>query len=163
FIDIQGLRGKGKLGLVLAPVRLVRALWQSLQVLRELQPAVVLGAGGYVTGPGGVAAWLRRIPLVIHEQNAVVGTTNRLLAHIARRATGNPVREHIFRVPPLIWDGLRQPRLLVLGGSLGALPLNNLLPLALALLPAGQRPQIRHQCGRQHVDDTRQAYAAVGV
>src|SRR5690606_18822032 len=79
----------------------------------------------------------------------------------ARRTTGNPVREHIFQVPPLIWDGLRQPRLLVLGGSLGALPLNKLLPLALALLPAGQRPQIRHQCGRQHVDDTRQAYVAV--
>ena len=179
YVDIQGLRGKGKLDLLLAPVRLVRALWQSLKVIGELDPVLVLGAGGYVTGPGGVAAWLRRIPLVIHEQNAVVGTTNRLLARIAdrrcegfdnsfapgaaRRTTGNPVREQIFAVPPLVWDGLRQPRLLVLGGSLGALPLNKLLPLALALLPAGQRPQVRHQCGQQHVDAARQAYAAVGV
>lgn len=178
-IDIQGLRGKGKLDLLLAPVRLVRALWQSFKLIRELQPVCVLGAGGYVTGPGGVAAWLLRIPLVIHEQNAVVGTTNRLLARIAdrrcegfegsfaagaaRRSTGNPVREHIFQVPALVWDGLRQPRLLVLGGSLGALPLNKLLPLALALLPAGQRPQVRHQCGKQHVEAARQAYAAVGV
>ena len=179
FIDIQGLRGKGKLDLLKAPVRLLRALWQSLKVIRELQPVLVLGAGGYVTGPGGVAAWLQRIPLVIHEQNAVAGTTNRLLAKIADRrcqgfedsfapgaalrTTGNPVREHIFQVPALVWDGLRQPRLLVLGGSLGALPLNKLLPLALALLPAGQRPQVRHQCGQQHVEAARQAYAAVGV
>ena len=178
-IDIQGLRGKSKLDLIKAPVRLLRALWQSLRVIRELKPVCVLGAGGYVTGPGGVAAWIRRIPLVIHEQNAVVGTTNRLLAKIAdrrcegfegsfaagagRRSTGNPVRSHIFDVPELVWDGLRQPRLLVLGGSLGALPLNKMLPLALALLPAGQRPQVRHQCGKQHVEAARQAYAAVGV
>ena len=109
----------------------------------------------------------------------MAGTTNRLLARIAdrrcegfdnsfapgaaRRTTGNPVREHIFQVPALVWDGLRQPRLLVLGGSLGAAPLNKLLPLALALLPAGQRPQVRHQCGKQHVAAARQAYAAVGV
>src|SRR5690606_10956273 len=85
YVDIQSLRGKGKLDLLLAPVRLVRALWQSLKVIGELEPVLVLGAGGYVTGPGGVAAWLRRIPLVIHEQNAVVGTTNRLLARIADR------------------------------------------------------------------------------
>ena len=178
-IDIQGLRGKGKLGLLLAPARLARALWQSLKLLHELEPVCVLGAGGYVTGPGGVAAWLRRVPLVIHEQNAVTGTTNRLLARLAarrcegffgsfapgaaRRTTGNPVRDHIFQVPALVWDGLRQPRLLVLGGSLGAQPLNQILPLALALLPAGQRPQVRHQCGKQHLEATQQAYTAVGV
>src|SRR5690554_3231202 len=179
YIDIQGLRGKGKAGLLKAPVRLLRALSQSLKVVRQLQPVCVLGAGGYVTGPGGVAAWLRRIPLVIHEQNAVVGTTNRLLANIAarrcegfdgsfapsakRRSTGNPVREDIFAVPPMSWDGSRSPRLLVLGGSLGALPLNRLLPDALAQLPADQRPQVRHQCGKQHVEAAREAYTSAGV
>lgn len=179
YIDIQGLRGKGKAGLLKAPVRLLRALNQSLKVVRQLQPVCVLGAGGYVTGPGGVAAWLRRIPLVIHEQNAVVGTTNRLLANIAarrcegfdgsfapsaeRRSTGNPVREDIFAVPPMSWDGTRPPRLLVLGGSLGALPLNRLLPEALAQLPADQRPQVRHQCGKQHVAAAQEAYTNAGV
>ena len=179
YIDIQGLRGKGKAGLLKAPVRLLRALNQSLKVVRQLQPICVLGAGGYVTGPGGVAAWLRRIPLVIHEQNAVVGTTNRLLAKIAarrcegfdgsfkpgvaRRSTGNPVRNEIFAVPPMVWDGSRPPRLLVLGGSLGALPLNRLLPEALAQLPAELRPQVRHQCGKQHVSAACEAYAAAGV
>lgn len=179
YIDIQGLRGKGKAGLLKAPVRLLRALWQSLAVVRELQPVCVLGAGGYVTGPGGLAAWLRRVPLVIHEQNAVVGTTNRLLAKLAvrrcegfdgsfangaeRRSTGNPVRNDIFAVPPMTWDGSRAPRLLVLGGSLGALPLNKLLPEALALLPAEQRPQVRHQCGKQHVAAAGQAYVESGI
>lgn len=179
YIDIQGLRGKGKAGLLKAPVQLLRALWQSLAILRQLHPVCVLGAGGYVTGPGGLAAWLRRIPLVIHEQNAVVGTTNRLLAKLAqrrcegfegsfaadarRRSTGNPVRAEIFQVPPLDWDGRRQPRLLVLGGSLGALPLNKLLPEALALLPPAQRPQVRHQCGKQHLQQAREGYAAAGV
>lgn len=179
YIDIQGLRGKGRAGLLKAPVRLLRALNQSLRVVRQLQPVCVLGAGGYVTGPGGVAAWLRRIPLVIHEQNAVVGTTNRLLAKIAtrrcegfddsfaagaeRRSTGNPVRPEIFAIPLMSWDGSRPPRLLVLGGSLGALPLNWLLPEALAQLPVDQRPQVRHQCGKQHVEAAREAYISTGV
>ena len=179
YIDIQGLRGKGKAGLLKAPVRLVRALWQSLAVVRQLQPVCVLGAGGYVTGPGGLAAWLKRIPLVIHEQNAVVGTTNRLLARLAtrrcegfddsfsadakRRSTGNPVRPEIFDVPALDWDGSRPARLLVLGGSLGAQPLNLLLPQALAEIPVEQRPEVRHQCGKQNLEATAQTYASAEV
>lgn len=179
YIDIQGLRGKGATGLLKAPVRLLRALWQSLQVVRQLRPVCVLGAGGYVTGPGGLAAWLSRTPLVIHEQNAVVGTTNRLLAPLAarrcegfedsfaasakRRSTGNPVRAEIFNVPAPDWNGDRSPRLLVLGGSLGAQPLNTLLPQALAKMDTEQRPEVRHQCGKQNLETTREAYADAEV
>jgi len=179
YIDIQGLRGKGRLGLLKAPVQLIRALFQSLRLLSVLEPVCVLGAGGYVTGPGGLAAWLKRIPLIIHEQNAVVGTANRLLSRVAKRhcegfpgsfadtpkrlTTGNPVREDIFQVPDMSWQENRQPRLLVLGGSLGAMPLNTLLPLAVALVDKQVRPEIWHQCGRQHVDTTTQGYQAAGV
>jgi UDP-N-acetylglucosamine--N-acetylmuramyl-(pentapeptide) pyrophosphoryl-undecaprenol N-acetylglucosamine transferase len=179
YIDIQGLRGKGRLGLLKAPVQLIRALFQSLRLLSVLEPVCVLGAGGYVTGPGGLAAWLKRIPLVIHEQNAVVGTANRLLSRVAKRhcegfagsfadtpkrlTTGNPVREDIFQVPDMSWQENRQPRLLILGGSLGAMPLNTLLPLAVALVNKQVRPEIWHQCGRQHVDTTTQGYQAAGV
>lgn len=179
YIDIQGLRGKGRLGLLKAPVQLLRALFQSLRLVSALKPVCVLGAGGYVTGPGGLAAWLKRIPLVIHEQNAVVGTSNRLLSRFARRhcegfagsfaasakrlTTGNPVREDIFRVPAMDRPGERQPRLLVLGGSLGALPLNTLLPSAVALLDETVRPEVWHQCGKLHLDLTTQSYADVGV
>lgn len=179
YIDVQGLRGKGRLGLLKAPFQLLRALFQSLRLLSVLNPVCVLGAGGYVTGPGGLAAWCKRIPLVIHEQNAVVGTSNRLLSRLAKRhcegfpgsfadtpkrlTTGNPVREEIFQAAPMHWQGDRQPRLLVLGGSLGALPLNKLLPPAVALLGEGARPDVWHQCGRQHVELTTQGYAQAGV
>lgn len=179
YIDIQGLRGKGRLGLLKAPVQILRALFQSLRLLSALKPVCVLGAGGYVTGPGGLAAWFKRIPLVIHEQNAVVGTANRLLSHLAKRhcegfrgsfadtpkriTTGNPVREDIFQVPDMRWQGDRQPRLLVLGGSLGALPLNTLLPAAVAMLDEQVRPEVWHQCGRQHVEMTTQGYQNAGV
>ncbi|WP_339846120.1 undecaprenyldiphospho-muramoylpentapeptide beta-N-acetylglucosaminyltransferase [uncultured Halopseudomonas sp.] len=179
YIDVQGLRGKGKLGLLKAPFQLLRALFQSLRLLAVLEPVCVLGAGGYVTGPGGLAAWCKRIPLIIHEQNAVVGTSNRLLSRLAKRhcegfpgsfvdtpkrlTTGNPVREEIFQVAPMSWQGERQPRLLVLGGSLGALPLNKLLPPAVSMLGAPIRPEVWHQCGRQHLEATTQGYADAGV
>lgn len=179
YIDVQGLRGKGRLGLLKAPVQLLKALFQSLRLLNVIDPVCVLGAGGYVTGPGGLAAWCKRIPLVIHEQNAVVGTSNRLLSRLALRhcegfpgsfadtpkrlTTGNPVRSEIFQVPDMDWTGDRQPRLLVLGGSLGALPLNTLLPAAVAKLEDNARPEIWHQCGRQHVDMTAQGYAQAGL
>ncbi|MEH6564175.1 MAG: undecaprenyldiphospho-muramoylpentapeptide beta-N-acetylglucosaminyltransferase [Halopseudomonas sp.] len=179
YVDIQGLRGKGALDLLKAPFRILRALRQSLKLLSDLQPVFVLGAGGYVTGPGGLAAWLRRIPLIIHEQNAVVGTANRLLSRFARRccegfagsfaaderrrSTGNPVREEIFQVPELSWNGERPLRLLVLGGSLGAMALNQLLPDALARIAPEQRPQVVHQCGKQHLLLAREAYEAAGV
>src|SRR5471032_3096648 len=116
WLSIGGLRGKGMLTLLAAPFRLARALLQALAVMRRHRPLVVVGLGGFVTGPGGVAAWLTRHPLLIHEQNAVAGFTNRCLSHLARevleafpgsfgdsvraRAIGNPVRQDISAIEP---------------------------------------------------------------
>ncbi len=178
-IEMSGLRGKGLLSLLKAPLLLAKALWQARRVLRELRPVCVLGMGGFVTGPGGWAARLAGIPLVIHEQNAVAGTANRALVPFAarvceafpdtfaasakRRTTGNPVREELFLATPRQSLAGRPARLLVLGGSLGAEPLNKLLPAALAQLPGELRPQVRHQAGRQHAEVTRARYAEAGV
>lgn len=182
LIAVSGLRGKGRLALLGAPLRLIRALWQALRVLRQVQPDCVVGMGGFVTGPGGLAAWLTRRPLVIHEQNAVAGMTNRILARFASRVleafpgsfgkavdtrcTGNPVRAEVAAIaaPQERLAGRDGAvRVLVLGGSLGAQALNTTLPLALAKLPEGQRPDVRHQCGRNREDATRAAYAEAGV
>jgi len=178
-IEIAGLRGKGLLSLLKAPLQIVKALWQARRVLRELQPVCVLGMGGFVTGPGGIAARLAGVPLIIHEQNAVAGTANRGLAPFAsrvceafpdtfassgkRRTTGNPVREELFLRAPRQTLAGRQARLLVLGGSLGAEPLNKLLPAALAQVSAELRPQIRHQAGKQHAEVTAGRYREAGV
>ena len=179
LIDVSGLRGKGKLSLLKAPFQLLRSLWQARRIVRQLQPVCVLGMGGYVTGPGGLAARLAGVPLVIHEQNAVAGTANRLLSRIAericeafpdtfkasdkRRTTGNPVREELFLETPRESLARRKPHLLVLGGSLGAEPLNKLLPAALAKLPAELRPQVFHQAGKQHAEVTAERYRNVAV
>ncbi|MCL7461525.1 undecaprenyldiphospho-muramoylpentapeptide beta-N-acetylglucosaminyltransferase [Pseudomonas sp. NW5] len=178
-IQISGLRGKGWRALLRAPWQLVSALRQARRVLREVQPVCVLGMGGFVTGPGGLAARLAGIPLIIHEQNAVAGTSNRLLAPLAsriceafphtfapsarRRTTGNPVRAELFSEAPVIRAADQPVRLLVLGGSLGAEPLNQLLPAALAHLPIELRPQIRHQAGRQHAEITAERYRTAGI
>lgn len=178
-IQIGGLRGKGLVTLLKAPFQLLKSLFQARRVMRELRPVCVLGMGGFVTGPGGVAAKLAGVPLIIHEQNAVAGTSNRALAPLAsrvceafpdtfgvtdkRRTTGNPVRPELFlELPRQPLEG-RRLRLLVLGGSLGAEPLNKLLPAALALIPAGQRPEIFHQAGRQHHEITAERYREAGV
>lgn len=182
LIAVSGLRGKGRLALVGAPLRLVRALWQALRVVRQVQPDCVVGMGGFVTGPGGLAAWLTRRPLVIHEQNAVAGMTNRILARFASRVleafpgsfgagiatqcTGNPVRADVAAMaPPQARLAGREGavRVLVLGGSLGAQALNTTLPQALAKLPVDQRPEVRHQCGRNREEATRAAYTEAGV
>lgn len=179
LINVSGLRGKGMASLLKAPWQLLRSLWQARRIMRQLQPACVLGLGGYVTGPGGLAAKLAGVPLVIHEQNAVAGTANRSLvpfasrvceafpdtfpANAKRRTTGNPVRTELFlETPRDTLDG-RRPRLLVLGGSLGAEPLNKLLPAALELVPAELRPEVFHQAGRQHAEVTGERYQAAGV
>lgn len=179
LIDVSGLRGKGKLSLLKAPFQLLRSLWQARRIVRELQPVCVLGMGGYVTGPGGLAARLAGVPLIIHEQNAVAGTANRLLSRIAnriceafpdtfaasdrRRTTGNPVREELFLETPREPLVGRKPKLLVLGGSLGAEPLNKLLPAALGKLPADVRPQVFHQAGKQHAEITAERYRDAAV
>ena len=178
-ISATGLRGKGLLKLIKAPLLLMLAFWQSLRLIRQLRPMCVLGMGGYVTGPGGLAARLCGVPLVIHEQNAVAGTANRSLARFATRicqafpgtfayskkllTTGNPVRtELVIRARDK--QQVHQPaRLLVLGGSLGAEPLNKLIPAALALLEDSLRPEVRHQCGEQHGEVTQQRYAEASV
>ncbi|VXB39535.1 N-acetylglucosaminyl transferase [Pseudomonas sp. 8AS] len=179
LIQVSGLRGKSKLALLKAPFQLLRALWQARRIMRELQPVCVLGMGGYVTGPGGLAARMSGAPLIIQEQNAVAGTANRSLVPFAkrvcegfpdtfagsakRRTTGNPVREELFLETPRDSLSKRKPRLLVLGGSLGAEPLNKLLPAALAKLPAELRPQVFHQAGKQHAEITAERYREVAV
>ncbi len=179
WIDVGGLRGKGLWRRLRAPFMLVHAAWQALGIMRRRRPRSVLGMGGFVAGPGGLVARLSGRRLCIHEQNAVPGLTNRVLARLTRcvmaafpgslaRASvvGNPVREDIAALPPpqqRMADREGSIRLLVIGGSLGALALNRCVPEALALLAPEIRPQVRHQCGERHVDVTRAAYADAGV
>jgi UDP-N-acetylglucosamine--N-acetylmuramyl-(pentapeptide) pyrophosphoryl-undecaprenol N-acetylglucosamine transferase len=182
WISIGGLRGKGRLALLVAPVKLLRALVQALGVMRRHRPAVVVGLGGFVTGPGGVAAWLLRRPLLIHEQNAVAGFTNRCLARLARRVfeafpgsfgagvhaelVGNPVRREFFALaaPALRFAPRTGPiRLLVVGGSQGAARLNAVVPPAVARAQATLALEVRHQAGERGVDAARAEYVAAGV
>ncbi len=178
WITARGLRRKGLPALVIAPLQIGWALLQSLAVILRRRPAAVLGMGGFVSGPGGVAAWLTRRPLLIHEQNATAGLTNRLLARLARvvlqafpgsfnssvnaETVGNPVRDDIAAVaePAARYAHRHGPlRLLVLGGSQGALALNRTVPAALALLPGDLRPVVRHQCGTRTQVVASDAYA----
>lgn len=181
-IRVSGLRRKGLLAWLGAPWLLALALVDALRVMRRRRPKAVLGMGGFASGPGGVAAWLLGRPLVIHEQNAVAGLTNRLLAGLARevleafpgsfssgthrRVTGNPVRADIERLPDPAQRlaGRSGPlRLLVLGGSQGARVLNENLAPALALLPAAARPEVWHQAGAATLELARAAYRQAGI
>lgn len=182
LVAVSGLRGKGKLALLAAPFRLTRALCQALAVVRSLKPDCVIGMGGFVTGPGGMAAWLTKTPLLVHEQNAIAGLTNRILARFAKtvmeafpgsfgpqrvtRCTGNPVRQDLARIaePAARFEGRSGPlRLLVVGGSLGAQAINQRVPEALAKLDANIRPVVRHQSGNKNLEAAREAYQAAGV
>lgn len=182
LVAVSGLRGKGKLALLAAPFRLTRALCQALAVVRSLKPDCVIGMGGFVTGPGGMAAWLTKTPLLVHEQNAIAGLTNRILARFAKtvmeafpgsfgpqrvtRCTGNPVRQDLARIaePAARFEGRSGPlRLLVVGGSLGAQAINQRVPEALAKLDASIRPVVRHQSGNKNLEAAREAYQAAGV
>lgn len=177
FVRVSGLRGKGLLKLMSAPLVLLRALRDAFAVLRKVQPQVVLGMGGFAAGPGGLAAWLKRTPLVIHEQNAAAGLTNRLLARIATvvlqafpntfaghaQTVGNPVRAGFAELPApaqrMAHGGAAT--VLVVGGSQGAKALNQIVPAALALMPADVRPSVRHQAGRT-LAVAQAAYAEAG-
>jgi UDP-N-acetylglucosamine--N-acetylmuramyl-(pentapeptide) pyrophosphoryl-undecaprenol N-acetylglucosamine transferase len=182
WITVSGIRGKGIATLLAAPFQLVRAVWQSLRVIRRYKPVVVLGAGGFVSGPGGLAAWLARRPLVIHEQNAIAGMTNRTLAHFAKRVleafpasfpgavraehVGNPVRREIASLPPpekRYADRNGRLRLLVLGGSQGAARLNTVVPAAIANIDESIRPIVLHQAGERHLAQARELYEKHGV
>ncbi len=179
-VSVRGLRGNGLAGWLKAPWMVARAMVQALAVIRRHRPRVVLGMGGYVAGPGGVMARLRRLPLVIHEQNAIAGFTNRLLSRLATRVltgldapfprgvaaefTGNPLRAGIAERPTTgATVPAGRPRLLIIGGSLGALSLNRAVPPAIAALPEADRPDIRHQAGRRTLDIARSAYVEAGV
>ena len=182
WVRVAGIRGKGLKAWLLAPLRIIKAVAQSLRVLRRVRPRSVLGAGGYVSGPGGIAAWLLRVPLLIHEQNAIAGLTNRWLARLASqvleafpgsfppqvhaRAIGNPVRADIAAMPPpqARFAGREgRGRLLVFGGSQGALRLNLVVPQALAGVDPKIRPQVRHQSGERGLQAARAAYAEARV
>ena len=183
WISFGGVRGKGAMTLLLAPFKLAYAIWQSLQVMRRRQPCVVLGAGGFVSGPGGIAAWLTRRPLVIHEQNAVAGMTNRMLAHLATNvleafpasfpgsvkasaAVGNPVRREITAMGPpqqRFAERTGPLRVLVIGGSQGAAKLNAAVPAAIATMAEAVRPEVLHQSGDHHLASARELYEKHGV
>ncbi|GAB4360014.1 MAG: undecaprenyldiphospho-muramoylpentapeptide beta-N-acetylglucosaminyltransferase [Immundisolibacter sp.] len=180
-LPVAGLRGKGAWRYLSAPVELLRALSQAVSLLRRLQPDVVLGLGGYAAGPGGLAAFLLRRPLLIHEQNARPGLTNRLLARLACHCmagfpglrlggrpaefTGNPVRANLCNRPAPAQRLSDTPRLLVLGGSQGAQAINAVLPAALERLHRRglPLPQVRHQAGPLHADAVAADYRARGI
>lgn len=182
WVSISGLRGKGPLSLLLAPFKLMVAMAQSLAIVMRRRPMAVLGMGGFVTGPGGFITWLLRKPLVIHEQNALAGMTNRWLARLANKvleafpgtfparckavATGNPIRAEITALPPPEQrlagrDGVL--RLLVVGGSLGAQVFNQTVPDAIKAMGPGVRPEVWHQAGKRNIEAARESYRQAGV
>ncbi|MDG1812725.1 MAG: undecaprenyldiphospho-muramoylpentapeptide beta-N-acetylglucosaminyltransferase [Porticoccaceae bacterium] len=179
YMDIEGIRGRGVGALLKAPILLWRSIRQALSVLAEFKPQVVLGMGGFASGPGAVAARLKGIPVVIHEQNSVAGTTNRLSARIATRVMqgfpdtlkggewcGNPVRPAIANLAPpqkRLAERKGATKLLILGGSRGALAINSILPKALARIDSSVRPEVIHQTGKAHLQATVDDYQKLGL
>ncbi len=177
-INIKGVRGKSRLSQLLAPIKIISALIQALSVIRKVKPDAVLGMGGFASGPGGIAARILSIPLLIHEQNSVAGMTNKILAkfstsvmtafpnafseNVVCKIVGNPLRKEISN---LYYQQDRNKEknkpihLLVLGGSLGAQSLNEVVPNALALLNAEYRPSVWHQTGKHKSQDVHLAYS----
>jgi UDP-N-acetylglucosamine--N-acetylmuramyl-(pentapeptide) pyrophosphoryl-undecaprenol N-acetylglucosamine transferase len=178
-VNFGGVRGKGLKTYVFLPLRILHSFWQSLRIVRRVQPQVVVGLGGYITFPGGMMGVLLGKPLVLHEQNSVAGMANRVLSGVADRVysafpgvlkkgewIGNPLREPFLRQPPpeLRFAGRTGPlKVLVVGGSLGARALNEVVPRALALIPQAERPYVLHQSGAKQIDELRANYAAAGV
>jgi UDP-N-acetylglucosamine--N-acetylmuramyl-(pentapeptide) pyrophosphoryl-undecaprenol N-acetylglucosamine transferase len=178
-VEFGGVRGKGPLSLVLLPLRLLKAFWQSLQVVRRVQPDVVVGLGGYITFPGGMMSVLLGKPLVLHEQNSVAGLANKVLAGVADRIfsafpnvlnkgiwVGNPLRPNFLNkpAPAVRFAGRTGPlKIWVVGGSLGAQALNDIVPKALALIPVPHRPVVVHQSGAKQIDALRANYKQAGV
>jgi len=179
WVRFSGLRGKGIVATLLLPLNLLIAFWQSARAIFAHRPHVVLGMGGYISFPGGMMASLFNRPLAIHEQNSVAGLANRVLAPLADRVlvafpdalakgefVGNPVRPEIARIAPPAERFVNRSgrlRVLVVGGSLGAAALNEIVPKALARLPEAERPIVTHQSGEKHIGALRANYAAAGV
>ena len=178
-VEFGGVRGKGIVSLALLPMRLLIAFWQSIQVVRRVKPDVVVGLGGYITFPGGMMSVLLGKPLVLHEQNSVAGMANRVLAGVADcifTAFPNVLKKAVWVGNPLRQDFLNKPapaerfagrsgplKLWVVGGSLGAQALNEIVPKALALLPEYKRPVVVHQSGAKQIDALRANYEKAGV
>lgn len=182
FLDVSGVRGQGLARLLWAPLKVVRAVLQVIGIVRRYQPDLVLGMGGFVTGPTGLGVWLCGHPVFIHEQNAVAGFTNKMLAHVARKVfqafpgafpsapkvetTGNPVRKEIIAIDPPAqrYEGRKGPiRILILGGSQGAVALNQMVPKALARIKSDLEFQVRHQCGAKNIESANKCYLQSGV
>lgn len=182
YISIQAVRGKGWLRKLVAPWQLLHATYQAYRYIRKIKPDVVLGMGGYVAGPGGLAAWLARVPLVIHEQNSVAGYTNRVLAKIAKSVleafpntfpskpkvatTGNPVRAELVGAPlPQERFANRQGplRILVLGGSQGAEAINEAMVAALHDYSQKSQLSVWHQAGARHYEAVKSAYGKMEI
>jgi len=181
WMSITGLRGKNTLTLLLAPLRIIMACWQALAVLLRRRPCAVLGMGGFASGPGGLMAWMLRKPLLVHEQNAVAGMTNKILSRFASvvlqafpgvfenaTTTGNPVRQSIcaLAAPDQRFaqrSANNRLRLLVIGGSLGAVKLNQVIPQALASIAAEERPEVIHQTGMKNIDSAKALYENAAV
>ena len=179
WLNVTGLRGKGVTTLLMAPIRVVMALTQAVKIMLKYKPAAVLGMGGFVAGPGGLIAALMGKPLLIHEQNAVSGLTNRLLSRFAKQVlqafpntfvgalpVGNPVRQEIAAIiepQQRLANRTGRLRILVVGGSLGALALNQTVPNALALLADEMQADVLHQAGKNTLDTAIQTYADAAV
>ncbi len=183
MIEFSGVRGNGYLALLALPLRLVLACWQSTRILRQVKPDVVLGFGGYITLPAGLMSILMGTPVVIHEQNSVAGMANKVLARFAKKVftafpapfsesvkqarwIGNPLRAEFVDLdaPEVRYRARQGPlKLLVLGGSLGAKTLNEIVPQALAMLPPQNRPSVSHQSGHKHIEQLRNFYNASGI
>jgi len=182
YINISGLRGKGLKKLVFAPLKMFKAVLQTISILKKHRPVLVLTMGGYVSGPAGIGAWILRIPLVVHEQNAIAGFTNKILARFAKQVftaypnalpqaqhksilTGNPLRQILLQShqDSIILSDSKSLNILIFGGSQGALKLNQVIPEAMALFPLNKRPKIWHQSGGNHLDLTQTCYQRVGV
>ena len=177
-INVVAVRGKGLIRLLIAPIMLLLAFIQALSIIIKIRPVAVLGMGGFVSGPGGIAAWLMRVPLLIHEQNAIAGLTNKLLAPFSVSVmtafpgvfkdadkitiTGNPVRTDIINLQEPkerhINNDVKLIKVLALGGSLGAKVLNDVIPKSLLALSADYKVEVKHQCGEKHYEVMRTAY-----
>ena len=182
YLSVSGLRGKGLLKLLVAPVQLVKALFQSVMIMRKIKPSAVLGMGGFVAGPGGLVASLMGKPVIIHEQNAIPGLTNKLLSGFSKKVLegfpgtfvdrkntlgiGNPVRKDIASLEnprQRLGDRWGHVHVLVFGGSLGAQALNEIVPMALGELALDKRPVVRHQAGKNKDQSTIKTYKNMGV
>jgi UDP-N-acetylglucosamine--N-acetylmuramyl-(pentapeptide) pyrophosphoryl-undecaprenol N-acetylglucosamine transferase len=178
-IQFSGLRGKGLEAKMLLPFNLCKALWQSTRILKRIRPNVLLGMGGYITFPMGLMAIIMGYPLVLHEQNSIAGLANRVLGKFAGRSlcafpealsnaewVGNPLRTELLQLPPpteRYKNRSGKLHLLVVGGSLGATILNEVIPRALSLIPEDRRPTVMHQSGEKHVESLQNNYEKAGV